>query len=113
MSRINDIRKSVDIKHMYVGLDLHKATINATVMDENGTVLKEVKIKSADSLRNFSDSIPLGSDIVIKSSSTWYWAYRILSERHNVIKPAKAIAESKVKVDSLTLANLLRGGYIA
>ena len=50
---------------MYVGLDLHKATINATVMDENGTVLKEVKIKSANSLRNFSDSITLGSDIAI------------------------------------------------
>ena len=50
---------------MYVGLDLHKATINATVMDENGTVLNEVKIKSANSLRNFSDSIPLGSDIAI------------------------------------------------
>jgi len=31
---------------MYVGLDLHKATINATVMDENGTALNEVKIKS-------------------------------------------------------------------
>jgi len=43
VSRIKDIRKSVDIKHMYVGLDLHKATINATVMDENGTVLKEVR----------------------------------------------------------------------
>jgi hypothetical protein len=26
-------------------MDLHKATINATVMDENGTVLNEVKIK--------------------------------------------------------------------
>ena len=46
MSRIKDIRKSVDIIHMYVGLDLHKATINAAVMDENGTVLNEVKIKS-------------------------------------------------------------------
>ena len=102
-------------------MDLHKATINATVMDENGTVLNKVKIKSEpDSLRNFSDSIPLGSDIVIESSSTWYWAYRILSERHNVTLSnplkTKAIAESKVKtdkVDSLTLANLLMGGYIA
>ena len=65
-------------------MDLHKATINATVMDENGNVLKEVKIKSANSLRNFSDSIPLGSYIVIEGSSTWYWAYKILSERHNV-----------------------------
>jgi len=50
---------------MYVGLDLHKATINATVMDDNGTLLNEVKIKSANSLRNFSDSIPFGSDIAI------------------------------------------------
>ena len=55
MSRIKDIRKSVNITHMYVGLDLHKATINAAVMDEYGTVLNEVKIKSEpDSLRNFS-----------------------------------------------------------
>jgi len=46
VSRIKDIRKSVDITHMYVGLDLHKSTINAAVMDENGTVLNEVKIKS-------------------------------------------------------------------
>jgi len=66
VSRIKNIRKSVEIKHMYVGLDLHKATINATVMDENGTVLHEVKIKSEpDSLRNFSDSIPLRSYIAI------------------------------------------------
>ena len=43
-----------------------------------------------------------------------------MSERHNVTLSnplkTKAIAESKVKtdkVDSLTLANLLRGGYIA
>ncbi|MFP3131131.1 MAG: hypothetical protein RXR51_06090 [Nitrososphaeria archaeon] len=50
---------------MYVGLDLHKATINATVMNKNGTELNEVKIKSANSLRNFSDSIPLGSYIAI------------------------------------------------
>jgi len=38
----------------------------AAVMDENGNVLNEVKIKSEpDSLRNFSDSIPLGSYIAI------------------------------------------------
>jgi hypothetical protein len=65
VSRIKDIRKSVNITHMYVGLGLYKATINATVMDENGTVLHEVKIKSANSLRNFSDSISFGSDIAI------------------------------------------------
>jgi len=106
---------------MNVGMDPHKATINAAVMDENGTVLNEVKMGAEpDSLKDFSDSMPVGSDIVIESSSTWYWAYRVLSERHNVTLSnplrTKAIAESKVKadkVDSLTLANLLRGGYVA
>ncbi|MEM0146751.1 MAG: hypothetical protein QW837_07165 [Conexivisphaerales archaeon] len=38
-----------------------------------------------DKLRGFSDSLPLS--IVIESSSTWYWAYRMLSERHEVVKP--------------------------
>jgi len=42
VTKIKDIRKSVDITHMYVGLDLHRATINAAVMNENGTVLNEV-----------------------------------------------------------------------
>jgi len=54
---------------MYVDMDLHKATINAAVMDEYGTVLNEVKIKSEpDSLMNFSYLIPSGSDMLISSS---------------------------------------------
>jgi len=54
---------------MYPGMDLHKATINAAVMDENGTVLNEVKIKSEpDSLMNFSYLIPSGSGMLISSS---------------------------------------------
>jgi transposase len=47
----------------------------------------------------------------MESSSTWYWAYRILSERHKVVLSnplkTKAIASAKVKtdrIDSLTLA---------
>jgi ADP-glucose pyrophosphorylase len=56
---------------MYVSMPLHKATINVAVIDENSIVPKEVKIRSKpDNLREFSYSIPSGSDIVIKSSST-------------------------------------------
>src|SRR2546425_12305296 len=51
---------------------------------------------------------------------TWYWAHRLLSGRHNVVlsNPVKnkAIASAKVKtdkIDSLMLATLLRGGFMA
>jgi transposase len=101
-----DIRKSGDSKHMFVGIDLHKLTLNAAVMDENGKVLNEVKMKSEpDSLRDFSESLPEKSDVVIESSSTWYWAYRALSERHNVVLSnplkTKVIASAKVKTDKI------------
>ena len=35
-------------------------------------------------MREFSESIPAKSSLVIESSSTWYWAHRLLSERHKV-----------------------------
>ena len=105
---------------MYVGIDLHKRYLNAAEVDDNGYVLKELKVLcEPDKLRGFSNSLPLRSSIVIESSSTWYWAYRMLSERHEVVlsnpMQTKAIASAKVKtdkVDALMLANLLRGGYI-
>jgi len=105
---------------MYVGVDMHKATFSAAVIDEDGSIVREAKLPSdPEQLRNFSYSLPSGSEIVMESSSTWYWAYRILSERHKVVLSnplkTKAIASAKVKtdrIDSLTLAELLRGGYI-
>ena len=42
MSRIKGIRKSLYIKHMNVGLDLYKATINAASINKYGTVLNKV-----------------------------------------------------------------------
>ncbi|MGC9211101.1 MAG: IS110 family transposase, partial [Nitrososphaeria archaeon] len=99
---------------MIAGVDLHKSSMNIAVMDDEGHIIKEVKIKSnPDELMNFSESLPANSDIVIESSSTWYWAYRILSERHHVVLSnplkTKAIASAKAKtdkIDALTLANL-------
>ncbi|MEM0123388.1 MAG: hypothetical protein QXI38_02650 [Conexivisphaerales archaeon] len=35
-----------------------------------------------DKLRRFSDSLPFSRVI-----DSWYWAYRMLSERHEVVKP--------------------------
>ncbi len=106
---------------MYASLDLHKKYAQAVVMNEAGAVLKEERIESDPSLmKRFSNSLQRNTDVVIESSSTWYWVYQILAEKHHVVlaNPArtKAIAQAKIKtdkIDAITLANLLRGGYIA
>ena len=105
---------------MFVGLDLHKMYTQYAVMDDDGVLLDEGRMENDPKrLRAFSDSLSNAS-VVMESSSTWYWVYRIFSEKHKVIlsNPAKtkAIASAKVKtdkIDSVMLANLLRGGYIA
>lgn len=106
---------------MYAALDLHKMYSEAVVMDKEGTVLSEERIDNElKNMEKFSDSLPKGTDVVIESSSTWYWVYAILQKRHHVVlanaAKTKAIASAKIKtdrLDTLTLANLLRGGYIA
>ena len=110
---------------MYVGLDLHKNYLQAAVVDKKGSLLKEQRIPNQeDSIKLFLDRTLKKSkknEIVIESSSTWYHVYELLSEeeRNHVILSnpikTKAIASAKVKtdkVDALTLAQLLRGGYI-
>ncbi|MDG7039322.1 MAG: hypothetical protein JRN37_09285 [Nitrososphaerota archaeon] len=44
-----DKRNSNDIRHMFVGLDLHKNYIQAAVVDDNGKLLKEKRIPKGDS----------------------------------------------------------------
>jgi len=122
-NRARDIGEweSGDNGHMFVGIDLHKSTFNAAVVDDDGNLLGETKGRcEPDELRRFSESLPKGSTVTMESSSTWYWAYRVLSQRHNVVPSnpvkTKAIASAKVKtdrVDAYTLADLSRGGYIA
>jgi transposase len=106
---------------MFVGLDLHKRYSEFAVMDLGGNILKQGRFENnSGEMNEFSKSLPPSSSIAIESSSTWYWAHRLLSERHNVVlsNPAKnkAIASAKVKtdkIDSVMLATLLRGGFLA
>ncbi|MDG6991088.1 MAG: transposase [Nitrososphaerota archaeon] len=90
------------------------------VMNDDGVLLDEGRLENDPTkLGAFSDSLTR-ANVVIESSSTWYWVYKIFSKKHRVTlsNPAKtkAIASAKAKtdkIDSITLANLLRGGYIA
>jgi len=106
---------------LFVGLDLHKKYSEFAVMDVGGNLLRQGRLENTiEKMREFSESVPAQSSMVIESSSTWYWAHQLLSERHNVTlsnpMKNKAIASAKVKtdkIDSITLANLLRGGWTA
>jgi transposase len=105
----------------YVGLDLHKKYSEYAVMDIAGNLLNQGRVQNVpDEMHAFSRSLPPSSSIAIESSSTWYWAHKLLLQRHNVVlsNPAKnkVIASAKVttdKIDSIMLATLLRGGFLA
>lgn len=105
---------------MYAALDVHKVSSQIAVEDEDGVLLREERLENDPKLiEKFSDSLPPETNMVLESSSSWYWMYSILSKRHNVILSnpvkTKAIASAKVKtdrIDALTLVELLRGGWV-
>jgi transposase len=105
---------------MCIGLDIHKDYLQASVPDAEGQLVKQQRINnSKEEITNFFQPYEKAK-VVIDSSSTWYPIYQLLSSRHEVTlsNPAKtkAIAEAKVKtdkIDALTLAKLLRSGFVA
>ena len=108
---------------VYVGLDLHKKTIQIAAVDDSGTELMNKKIQNTrEALAGETSKVPGNSKYVIESSSVWEEVYRhmrnelgldmVLSDPYKT----RLIAESKKKtdkVDALILADMLRGGYIA
>ena len=107
---------------VYIGLDLHKKTIQIAAVDDSGTELMNKKIQNArEALAGEISKIPSNSKYVIESLSVWEEVYRhrrnelglgmVLSDPYKT----RPIAESKKadKVDALMLADMLRGGYIA
>lgn len=75
--------------------------------------------KKPGKIEEFSNKLS-NADMVMESSSTWYWLYEILYRRHWVVL-SNLCRSNRLrlcwlktdKVDALMLANLLRGGYIA
>ena len=107
---------------VYVGLVLHKKSIQIAVVDNLGTELINKKIQNTrEALVREVSKIPDSAKYVIESSSVWEEVYRHMRDKLglNVVlsDPYKTrlIAESKKtdKVDALILSDMLRGGYIA
>ena len=105
----------------YTGIDLHKFTSYLTTVDSSGKLVKQADIKNVNHnfIQYFSD---LGDENIttVESTMTWYWLNDLLSSMNIPLvlahaKYVKAIAYAKVKtdkVDSHTLAQLLRMDYI-
>lgn len=105
----------------YTGIDLHKFTSYLTTVDSLGNIVKQADIKNV--AHNFVQYFTnLGSENIttVESTMTWYWLNDLLTSLNIPMilahaKYVKAIAYAKVKtdkVDSHTLAQLLRMDYI-
>jgi len=105
----------------YTGIDLHKLTSYLTTVDSSGNMVKQQNIKNVDyNFVQYFDSIPGNHKTTVESTMTWYWLNDLLTSLKIPLvlahaKYVKAIAYAKVKtdkVDSHTLAQLLRMDYI-
>jgi transposase len=105
----------------YTGIDLHKFSSYLTTVDSSGCIIKQSNLKNNDYefVQYFSD-LKDDHKAVVESTMTWYWLNDLLSKLNITLvlahaKYVKAIAYAKVKtdkVDSHTLAQLLRMDYI-
>jgi transposase len=109
---------------MFVGMDVHKNYLQVAVLDEKGKVLNNSRVdNNLIKVNDFFDRLHPRSNtkVVMESSGMWYNIYECLRKRRLDVRlsnPAKtrAIASAKIKtdkLDSVKLADLLRGGYIA
>ncbi len=105
----------------YSGIDLHKDISWITTIDENGVVVQQVKLPNDPVyILNHFQGLSGHHKAVVESTSNWYWLSDLLRENGIEFvlahaKYVKAISYAKVKtdkVDSLTLAQLLRMNLI-
>jgi transposase len=105
----------------FVGLDVHKETITAAVMDSKGNTLTKTKFKNTtQDIFEFMDQIEPNSKIVMEACSVWQNIYELFEEEgfETILAhplKTKAIASARIKTDAIdaeTLANLLRANLI-
>ena len=105
----------------YTGIDLHKFTSFLTTVEPDGNILKKENFKnSPQNFIQYFNSIPGQHLATVESTMSWYWLNDLLDSINIPLvlahaKYVKAIAYAKVKtdkVDSHTLAQLLRMNYI-
>jgi transposase len=105
----------------YTGIDLHKFTSYLTTVDSSGCIIKQSNLKNNDfEFIQYFSNLHDEHKATVESTMTWYWLNDLLVSLNIPLvlahaKYVKAIAYAKVKtdkVDSHTLAQLLRMDYI-
>lgn len=105
---------------MYVGLNVHKRMCYGTVTDDEGRIVRSGRFSSNhEGLKTFMEGVD-EAQVTMEAEYCWQSLYDDLSEAGYDIRlcypqRVKAIAEAKVKtdkVDSETLAHLLRAGLL-
>ena len=103
---------------MYLGIDVHKRESQVAVRNEDGEVVREVRVENAN-LDEIAQEYA-GSEAVIEATGNYYTIYDTLDKYLDVIvaNPAelKLIANSDRKtdrVDAMELARLVRLGSIS
>jgi len=105
----------------YSGIDQHKATSVITTLTATGEQVAQVTLPNhRPVLRQYFQRFPGPHQAVVEATGRWYWLRDLLVPAGIELQLAhakllKAIAYAKVKtdaVDSVTLAQLLRGGLI-
>ena len=105
----------------YSGIDLHKDNCVISTVNQQGEMIKQTKLPNHNiSIIRYFSELGKPHRAVVESTSNWYWLSDLLKENGIEIilahaKYLKAISYAKVKtdkVDSLTLADLLRTDMI-
>ena len=105
----------------YVGFDIHEKSFYGTIMDKHGEIIAEGNIKnSKEGIQSFLSFQPSTKfKIAIEACGLSRGVYKLLTElgyevvQANPLKTSRIAAKKKTdKVDSKTLADLLRTGYL-
>jgi len=110
-----------DDEKLYVGFDIHESTFYGTIMDKQGEVIADGNVKySKDAIQSFIGFIPSTKiKIAIEACGLSRGVQKLLEElgydvvQANPLKTNRIAGDKKTdKVDSKTLADLLRTGYL-
>jgi transposase len=115
------VSPSLEVLMLYSGIDLHRRSCTITTIDDKGSIVQEATLRTASPLvASYFRRLPGPQVATVEACGGWYWLADLLRTQQVDLtlahaKFVKAIAYAKVKtdaVDALTLAQLLRTGFI-